>query len=114
MNLINRPCELIYRFDSEEVDEAGDAIYTEERVEADCEVQHRSSFEGESGAPSSSDWVGFFFDGVDLEAVDAVNVPDEGLFEIDGDPARWRSPLSRRESFVEVSLVRVGEAEEGS
>lgn len=45
--------------------------------------------------------------GADIRARDTVTLADGSRWEVDGDPADWRSPLSGRPRGTVVSLIRV-------
>jgi hypothetical protein len=111
--LINRPCSLVYRFVVDD-DELGNDVFDETWIPAVCEVQQRQADEEPTGSSASSEWIGFFLPGLELEAVDAVNVPGAGWFEVFGDPSDWRSPIDSL-GHIEARLRRTGPgAEEGS
>lgn len=118
MTLCNRACQLIKRSPSGEEDDYGNEIPEDApRATSVCEVQQKDSDEQPTGSPASSEWDGFFPDGVDLSSVDAVNVPGLGMFEIVSDPVEWRSPVSGGRVYTFAKLRKTGpgeEIEEGS
>ena len=111
--LINRPVVILTRTDSDELDDAGDAIDTEAALETVAEIQPRTSDEP-SGHPdiADTDWVGFFLP-ADVDALTSASlvwVPGMGDFKIVGSAMGWRSPFDRDEEYVEVGLNRVAGA----
>lgn len=112
---INRPVVIFYESDSEEIDEAGNAIEDETAIETVGEIQPRRTDEP-TGHPdiADTDWVGYFLpdDIPYLTAASLVWVPGSGEFEVVGDPLVWRNPRRRQLTFCEVNLNRTAGPED--
>lgn len=112
-SLINRPVVILTRSDSGEIDEAGDEVLDEVAVQTVGEIQPNDTSEPSQHPDiADSDWVGFFLndDFANLNSASLVWVPDEGEFEIEGEPLRWRNPRTQSFEYVAVGLNRVAGA----
>jgi hypothetical protein len=111
--LINRPCTIVRRSGSGDVDELGDEVEGETRVESVCEVQQRQREEPAAlGEISDTRWVAFLPAGTEIDTGDAIDL-DGDLYELVGDPWRARNPRTGAESHVEATVRRVAGAGEG-
>lgn len=116
-SLISRPCTIIRRVSSSDVDEYGNEEPDEETVETVCEAQPTRIAEPAAGDEvSDEDWTGFFLpgDATTLTTADAVWVDGLGTFEIVGRPPTLRNPRTGIDAFVQVRLRRTAGAETGS
>ena len=52
-------------------------------------------------------WTLYCAYGSDVTAYDRIEHPVYGLFEVDGDPGRWKSPFSGLEAGMTVRLRRI-------
>jgi hypothetical protein len=89
-SLLTRPCTIIHRSDSGEIDAYGDAVPTEDTVETYCEIQQldgdeRPVTEGQTSRDTFNAW--FPID-QELDTSDAV-VIDGVEYQVSGNP--WRA-----------------------
>jgi hypothetical protein len=105
--LLNRPCTVVRRVDSGEVNDYGDPVMTETQTEAICELQkppRRASDEAnQSGELSDTLWDLFLPAGTEIATGDAVIV-DGVKYELVGDPWRARHPLTRNIDHLEATV----------
>lgn len=113
--LINRPCTLVLRSSSTELDAHGNEIPSEDLVASVCEIQQQRRDEpGGEGELSDTRWDAFFPVGTSLTTGDSVEVPGLGTFELTGDPWSARNPRTQVESHVEATLRRTDGPEDAS
>lgn len=113
--LLNRPCWVVQRSDTGDVDELGNEEPSETEVETVCEIQQVQRDEDETqGELSDTDWLGVFPAGTALDTGDAVKVEGLGKFELTGAPWAVRNPRTQTESHVEATLRRVAGDDDAS
>lgn len=117
-SLINRPCVLVRRVSTDEVDEYGRALTREIRIEAVCELQRisRKTVDEEAGAYgelSDTLWKLFLLPGFDLRTSDVIEV-DGVRYELVSDPWDARNPRSGAMSHIEAVVRRTAASEDGS
>ena len=102
--LLVTPATLLVRVE-DGADTYGDAVYKVVRSDTLCNLQQAGSREDHERAIQLSSWRVFLPPDVQLRGWDAVEV-DEGVYELNGDPAQWRSPVTGVAHYVEAMAVR--------
>jgi hypothetical protein len=111
-HLLTRPCTIVSRRDSGEVDDYNSPVLTETRTDTVCDIQQAKSDEPPAqGELSVTAWKGFFLPDAVLGTGDAIEVDDE-TYEVAGDPWKVWDPWRKRHSHIEASLKRVATAGE--
>lgn len=79
-------------------------VFTETSVSIPyCIIAPGASSEVTTGTEVvGSDVTVYFPDGTNVDANDAMILPDGGKYEIQGNPNQWHSPFTGMTSFVEV------------
>lgn len=108
--LLNRPCTIVQRSDSGNIDDYGDPVQTEVLVETTGELQQ---FERQEpigqGEFSVAHWTLFLPAGTQIDTSDAVIVGGEE-YGVEGEPWLVRNPRTGSDSHLEVTLVRAAGA----
>lgn len=113
--LINRPCTLLLRDNSDDVDDFSEEEAEPTEVETVCEIQQRNRQErGDQAELSDTTWNVFLPLGTEIDSGDAIRVDDLGEFELIGAPESKRNPLTQLESHVEATARRTAGPEVGS
>ena len=114
-NLINRPCVIVRRSASGDIDELGNETSDEARIETVCEVQQAVGRSGEppaQGEAADTSWAAFFPPGTQLDTGDAIEVEGIGTLEVVGAPWPARNPRTQVESHVEATVRRTPGADD--
>lgn len=107
-SLINRPCKIVRRSPSGEIDEYGDEEPTEAIVDTVCEIQQRARDEDElAGELSDTLWTVFFLPGEQVGTGDQLIV-DGQVYEFVGEPWDARNPRLQAASHIEATVRRTG------
>ena len=108
-------CTVIHRTPSGVKDKRGNEIWDEEEEATVCEFQQTAREESGEDVVKADAQI-FFLPGQEIKAGDAVIVPGEGKFEIEGTPNRTRNPRTQEAGQVETYACRTGGEgdEEGS
>ena len=110
-HLITRPCTLIRSAGTGSRNAAGNETTEEVRVETKCELQPQEATESTESIATSLETI-FFLPGEEVDAGDAVEIPDEGHFEIVGEPDRRRNPRTGAAMQVRASVRRLSGVDE--
>jgi hypothetical protein len=105
--LLNRPCTITRRGDSDALDEYNDPIpAVPVEIETVCELQQQQRTEPvDQGESSDTRWALFLPAGTDITTGDSITV--DGLaYEMVGDPWHARDPITKRESHLEANVRR--------
>lgn len=108
--LINRPCSIVHRTDSGEVDGDGNTVYDEETIETVCELQQRDRAENPEGI-SDTLWDLFLLAGTPTGPRDTITIDAE--YEYVGEAWVVYDPFRRRASHIEATARRTNGAPEG-
>jgi hypothetical protein len=113
--LINRPCTLIQKADSDETDSHGNPVRTETSIDAVCELQQAQSVEpGGAGESAATTFNAFFLPGIEPNTGDALIV-DGHTYEFVGEPWVARNPRTQITSHVQATVKRTtGAGDTGS
>jgi hypothetical protein len=112
--LLNRTVTITQRSASDETDEYGDEIPTEETVATVGELQQQRRDEQDlQGETSETFWLLILPAGTDITTGDSVEV-DGHVYEMVGEPWKARNPRTRAESHIECTLRRVAGSEDAS
>lgn len=111
--LLNKPCQLVRRSDSGDIDAHGGEIETETVTEVMCDLQQRQRSEDEeSGELSDTLWTLFLPTGTDIDTSDAVVVGGR-VYELVGDP--WDAQQGSPDMWhLEATVRRTAGGEQGS
>jgi hypothetical protein len=104
---VNRPCTLILRSKSGNVDRYGDDKPGEQFVPSVWEIQQKQRTETVEGQVSEAEWLAIFLPGTVLDTGDGVVDDELGTFELTGAPWPARNPRTQQESHVEATAKRV-------
>lgn len=112
--LMNLPVTIVNRTDSDDVDEYGNAIPTENAMETVGELQQvRRDEPGDAGETSDTRWLLVLPAGTVVNTGDAV-IADSEVYEVVGQPWPARNPRTGVVSHVEATLRRTAGDEGGS
>ena len=112
--LLNRPCTIIRRSESEDLDAHFNPILEEVEVQTVCELQQQRRDEpGDHGELSDTRWLLILPAGTAIDTGDGV-VVDGDTYEMVGDPWPARNPRTQEESHIEATLRRTAGEETGS
>jgi hypothetical protein len=115
--LVNRPCTIVRRSETDATDAHGNPQKEEAEVETVCELQRQAkrSSDEPAGAGELSDtlWDLYLLPGTDIRTEDAI-VVDGAEYEMVGDPWAVRSPFTKRESHIEATVRRTAIRENSS
>lgn len=114
--LVNRPCTLVLRSESDERTELGNEVPDETLIETVWELQQKSRDEQpEEGEVSDTRWDAFFLPGTDLTTADAVIDGLTGhVFEVFGESWPVRNPTTQEESHIQATVRRTAGSEDAS
>lgn len=110
--LINRPCMILRRSASGEINDYGDEIPSVETIAGVCELQQQKRAEqGDMGEVSDSTWILILPGDTEIETGDAVVVDGE-TYELVGEPWAARNPRIQTVSHIEATVRRTAGSEE--
>lgn len=112
-DLLNKPCLILRRSETGQLDAHGGEIETETTESVMCDLQQRvRSEEGDAGELSDTLWTLFLPTGTDIRTDDAVVVGGR-VYELVGDP--WDAIQGSPDMYhVEATVRRTSGDEEGS
>lgn len=114
-DLITRPCTIVNRSESDDTDELGNEIPSEDLVDGVWEVQQRNRREqGDEAELSDTLWDAYFLAGTKLRTGDAVIDDELGHFELVGDPWPARNPRTQQASHLEATVRQIRGSEDPS
>lgn len=112
--LINRPCTIRHETEGD-ADEYGNAEAKVSEVETVCELQQQPAYRREDeGEVSDTRWVIYLLPDAVIGSGDSIDVADEGVFEVFGEPWKARNPRTGRISHIEVPVRRTSGSNEAA
>ena len=111
LDLMTRPCSLIRRSPSGDLDRFGNPKHTELSVGTVCELQQRQRTEpGDQGELSDTTWTLFLPAGTNVNTGDTIVVDRE--YELIGDPWDVWDPGTQAVSHIEATVRRTRGADD--
>lgn len=112
VTLLNRPCLLVQRSASGDLDRFGNPKRDETTVATVCELQQQRRTEaGDAGELSDTTWALFLPAGTDVTTADTVIV-DGQEYELVGEPWDARNPRTQVMSHIEATCRRTRGADD--
>ncbi len=108
--LINRPCVITRRQDSDTDDDYGNEIPDEDLVDTVCELQQRRRDEpDDQGETSDTTWALFLLPDTLIGTADTITV-DDVEYELIGAPWEARNPRTQVVTHLEATVRRTAGA----
>lgn len=110
--LINRSCTIRHETEGD-ADDYGNAEPKVSEIATVCELQQQPANRREDeGEVSETRWVIYLLPDAVIASGDSVDVEDEGIFEVFGEPWKARNPRTGRISHIEVPVRRTSGSRE--